>query len=206
MEINNKRLILKDDLFFPIYDITMHQYLREKNDFPLEISKFCKTKNTVIQAGGNIGFYPKKYSQIFKNVYTFEPDIINFNCLILNTLDCYNIYKYQCGLGYKRTPFFLNKDESNCGGYNIGKNLIYGNIPMLRVDDLNLKNVSLIHFDVEGYEKSCLIGSIKTIKLNKPIIVVEISWDEKNICKFLDKINYVKIGELDVDWIFEYKT
>jgi hypothetical protein len=57
--------------------------MNEFPDVPINISKFVKNKDVLLQAGGNAGFYVKKYAEIFKNVYTFEPEPLLFFCLHL---------------------------------------------------------------------------------------------------------------------------
>ena len=63
-------------------------------------------------------------------------------------------------------------------------------IKTIRLDSLNLKP-GFIKIDIEGHEFECILGSLKTIKKNKPIIMVE--YDNK-ICKkiflLLKKYNY----------------
>lgn len=215
IEINN--IILKngwlDNWFFPTKDKNMYSYLETRKDDPFIYSKYCKTKNSVIQAGGNIGYYPKIYSEFFKNVYTFEPDLINFNCLTLNTINCLNIFKYQAGLGKERRPFNLLHDNDSCGSHRMYDAVFDqqegfdrnfdGNIPILKIDDLGLKDVSLINLDVEGQEMDCLIGGLETIKLCNPVIILEVVF--RNCYDFLQTLGYTKIGELNEDWIFGFK-
>ena len=206
-EINNPDIVMLDgwleNWFWPVKDEVMWDYLYSRRDAPIELSKYCESKNSVIQAGGNIGYYPKKYSKLFKNVYTFEPDSLNFNCLTLNTLDCPNIFKFQAGLGSENKTFSLDIDGRNCGGHKMGNIIMEGNIPIFKIDNLGLKDVSLIHLDVEGQEENCLRGAIETIKLCKPIIIIEIAWS--NASGFLEEIGYNRIGSLEEDNVFEFK-
>ncbi len=203
MNINHPSIILREGWFWPIEDTVSWDYIQERKDNPYKIAEFCKTKNNVIQAGGNLGYYPKRFAELFKNVYTFEPDYLNFNCLVMNTLENENIFRYQAGLGDIRKPFSLQIDRSNCGSYNMGKSITDGNIPQLQIDDLGIKDVSLIQLDVEGYEENCIRGGLKTIEEFKPIIVVETAW--ANPESFLNIIGYYSIGRVDVDTIFQYK-
>ena len=42
------------------------------SDEPSMISSFIPNKGIMIQAGGNVGYFTKKYADIFQFVYTFE--------------------------------------------------------------------------------------------------------------------------------------
>lgn len=46
-------------------------------------------------------------------------------------------------------------------------------VPVKRLDDLNLDNVGLIKIDVEGHEPAVLRGAAQTLTRNRPAVVVE---------------------------------
>ena len=58
-------------------------------------------RRDVVCAGGNQGLYPRLLSEIFENVYTFEPDPLSFHCLAANCQKS-NIVKIQAALGRER--------------------------------------------------------------------------------------------------------
>lgn len=57
--------------------------------------------------------------------------------------------------------------------------------------------IGLLHFDTEGHEYECLLGSIQTIKTQKPVIMVE-TLTEKEFEKI--KTFFNEIGD------YEYTT
>ena len=61
-----------------------------------------------------------------------------------------------------------------------------------KLDSYNF-NPSFIKIDIEGHEYECVLGSLKTIKKYKPIVMVEYN---RKICnkiyKLLKKMNYLK--------------
>lgn len=62
---------------------------------------------------------------------------------------------------------------------------------MISIDQLNLKRLDLMKIDIEGMEMEALIGSEKSIKQFKPILIIEkIKVDEKEIAKWLEKFDY----------------
>lgn len=130
-------------------------------------------KKNVVHAGGNIGMYALEFAKHFKNVYVFEPEKDNFSALMLNCHIQQNIYPYKAALGHNNRPTKMTDDcNDNIGAWQVtGQS---GNIPVIRLDDLNLNDVSLIHLDVEGFELFALYGAEKTIKRWKPLIAFEV--------------------------------
>ena len=136
-----------------------------------KIMSQCKGFNTVIQAGGNCGMYPRFYGNHFINVYTFEPDSLNYLCLDLNCIGS-KYRKFYGGLGDNTNRLSLKRHAlSNCGMHRIDTKP--GNIEMFRIDDLSIVECDLIHLDVEGFEEQALRGGEKTIKKYKPVVVLE---------------------------------
>lgn len=122
-----------------------------------------------IQAGGNCGMYANIFSKFFKNVYTFEPDPLNFYCLV-NNCKSPNIHKFNCALGSKHHFVNLNNASVNVGCHHI---LGDGPIPVLMIDDFEFDSLGFIQLDVEGYEFEILKGAVKTINKLNPVIVCE---------------------------------
>ena len=136
------------------------------------LDKYLKKKDVVIQAGGNVGVFPRELAKSFKEVYTFEPDRENFDCLVRNCPED-NIFPYYAALGKdnKKIRVGVSRDDlkNNCGAYQV---LGEGDVDTIKIDDLNLEP-DLIYLDIEGYELFALQGGFKTIKRCHPVIVVE---------------------------------
>jgi len=146
----------------PIWD-----WVKDHEHFMSQVKSF----NTVVQAGGNCGMYPRFYSNYFKNVYTFEPNPLNFYCLDINCQGD-NFHKFEGGLGNTTDKLTVtNYNTINVGAHTIRN--IPGDVQMYRIDDLNLTSCDLIHLDVEGYEPQALKGSIETIEKFNPVVIVE---------------------------------
>lgn len=167
-------------------------------NFPDLLSSMIKEKNTVVQAGGHCGMYAKKYSKKFDNVYTFEPNRINFYCLNLNAT-APNIFKFQACLGDKNRSVSFWSSKNNSGSHHIDITQDYGNTPMLTIDNLGLNSCSLIHLDLEGYEYYAIQGAAETITTFKPLICLEtthVTEINTNITidqldKLMDDLNYL---------------
>jgi len=165
---------------------------------PESISKYCKNFNIVITAGGNVGYYAKIYAKIFKKVYTFEPDTINFQCLTLNVTEK-NVIKTHGALGNNNEKIGLSTHCDDCGAWRVTGS---GDIQTYKIDDLNLQELNLIALDVEGFEVEVLKGAINSINKFRPIISAEI--DHINCSDFLVGIGYKKIDEINGDYVFKY--
>jgi FkbM family methyltransferase len=176
--------------------------------------------NICIQAGGHIGTYPIMLANWFKNVYTFEPNLENFECLVRNVSEWHermliheqtepdvgDIYPARGVLGYARGCVKMNRHK-NSGGHSVEGE---GNTPLYRIDDLALEACDLIHLDVEGYEMHALRGAIKTISTYKPIIVAEenkqqmrYGFKRGDIEKLLAPLGYKVVRRIDEDIILE---
>lgn len=164
---------IRQGWYWPKTDIRCWEYMQRAPDLPQRISNLVSQKRVAVQAGGNCGFYTKQYAILFDTVYTFEPDWLNFHCLV-NNIPYDNVIKYQACLGDQRSLVNLKIDEQNRGKNHIAGAGIY---PVAMIDDLGLDVCDLIHLDIEGFEYFALRGAIKTIKTCKPIVVVEM-WDQ----------------------------
>ena len=202
-------LITRDDngWYFPTFDTRVMGHLYKEPDYPKQYSKFCKNNNCVIQAGGNIGWYPKMYSELFDLVYTFEPEFVNFNCLTLNLLNNFNIKKFQACLGESHQMTEVVVSQDLCGMHHVRTDSMeksfVQNIPIFKIDDFCFNNCDLIQLDVEGHEIQALRGAKETIEKFKPIIIVEMAWSNPN--SLLNSFGYGLIEKIGVDGIFEYK-
>lgn len=137
------------------------------------LDKYLKQKKVCVQAGGNVGVFPRRLASDFGAVYTFEPDAENFSCLARNCPEA-NIIKFQAALGsnHEQVKVGVSRPDlkNNCGAYQVTG---AGITPTIMIDDLELPACDLIYLDIEGYELFALQGGYETIKKFHPVIVVE---------------------------------
>lgn len=203
------RNVLGRDWLWPKKDKKAWGYLTKEENLclPEKISKFVDSHDTVVQAGGHCGLYSYQYSNIFKNVYTFEPETINFNCLTENIKNKSNIKRFNKGLGKENTKMSLQINNRNTGKHIIIEQ--EGNIEIVKLDDFNLDTLDLIHFDLEGYELPALIGAEKTIEKFKPLIVLEtndlclnFNYTLNDMNQYLQDLGYKKLLEWTDDTVY----
>jgi FkbM family methyltransferase len=141
---------------------------------------------TAVQAGGYCGIFPKMLSYYFKTVYTFEPDAVNFSCLVMNISDRPNVIPMRSFLGDRHRLQGIRNLVASNRGMNVGTP--EGMIPTLRIDDLEAESVKYIQLDTEGSEEQILYGATDTIATFRPLISVED--DNDNIRAFMNRMGY----------------
>ncbi len=143
----------------------------------------------IVQAGGCMGMYPRLWANHFDTVYTFEPDPVNFYCLVANCPSG-RIIKMQAALGAAGGVGSIQGATSNNAGY--GSMTAGGIVPVLRLDDLALPSIDVMQLDCEGGEDAVIAGALDTIARSRPVISVETP--SASLRRRLDSLNYTEVG------------
>lgn len=146
---------------------------------------YVKDFSACVQAGGNVGVWPKHLSGRFSYVYTFEPCPDNFSYLCRNVPEK-NVYKFPAGLGDGGTGTLV-QNKTNIGAGRMAKG---GFTPIFRIDDLNLESCGLIQLDIEGMELPALRGAMMTVRKHKPVLMIEEKGIGESVLPMLEKLNY----------------
>lgn len=158
-----------------------------------------KKFDVVVQAGGNQGMYPRLLSDMFQHVYTFEPDPLNFHCLVGNCQSD-NIHKFNAALGASHAMVNVNRHTmENVGCHTVTENAD-AFTPQLMIDDLELPTCDFIWLDIEGYEYNALLGARRTIDKFKPAVMVERGSDQ--IASYLLEWGYQIRGTSHADTMY----
>lgn len=135
-------------------------------------------RTAVVQAGGNLGIFPKYLAAMFATVYTFEPEPELFEMMCHNAPER-NIVKMQAALGFERQLVGISRVRRQNDGGTSHEGIAHvdgvGTIPTLQIDDLGLTACDLICLDIEGYELYALRGAANTIARFRPVILCEIN-------------------------------
>ncbi len=108
----------------------------------------------------------------YKEIYAFEPDVINYNSLGRLCQYIPNVYTFHAGLGDMNQTMHFNENPDN----RLGSNFMNSSVPseaedvgveIFRLDDITQRS-TLIKIDVEGYESKVIVGAKENIKNNKP--------------------------------------
>ncbi len=128
----------------------------------------CKQRRTAVQAGGNIGLWPRRMAECFQRVYTFEPEPISRACLEKNVLS--NVVVLPLALG--------DREDGTCDikRRSLGSHTVTAgtSVQVVTIDSLKLTDVDLLQLDVEGYEWHALMGARDTITRCHPVIQLEL--------------------------------
>lgn len=138
---------------------------------------YVQGRTAVVQAGANLGVFPKALARVFETVYTFEPAPDLFAMLMHNAPEP-NIVKLQAAVGDVLSLVGMSRQRRD-GKADNHEGITHvsgaGTLPTLRIDDLNLPVCDLLYLDVEGYELFALWGASETIRRCQPVIAVEIN-------------------------------
>lgn len=170
-----------------------------------------KGRDLIVQAGGNVGCYPLALADHFRQVVTAEPDPVNFDCLRRNLAardSLGRVQAHNAALG--ETAGFCEPVEveaGNCGAHRVD----YGGgaVPVMTIDDLDLKRCDCLFLDIEGPELLALKGAARTIVNFSPVISIE----DKGLSRtygvpigaaqeWLAGFGYEEVGEYGRDKIF----
>ena len=129
--------------------------------------KYCRRRRTAVQAGGNVGLWPRRLAESFQRVITFEPDSVSRECLAMNVPASVDV-----------RPFALGAASGTCGlqHRSLGSHRVVDgqDVPVTTVDSLDLNDLDFLQLDVEGYEWHALVGAVDTIERCHPVIQVEL--------------------------------
>ena len=168
------------------------------------LTKHGKKGTTAVDMGAYLGTHTMALVDVVGpkgKVVTFEPQPWAFDCInkTLKKNGIKNVKVINSGVSDKKGKIRFCSDAS--GSSSVCKERrpsakwkeVY-DIPIITLDSLKLKNVSVMKIDVEGHELNALMGSKKTIKSSRPVILLEV-WSKRktrlnNVKAFLKEVNY----------------
>ena len=165
------------------------KYLKRKHlnkgEDELHLLRFFVGKgNGAIDIGANKGVYSSVLAPLVSIVHSFEPNPKLFK--ILKSGLASNCIGYQIALSDTSTkknllvPYSKRKKAYSNQGASLSSTKVNDEHGVVEVqtntlDSYNFNNIDFIKIDVEGHELNVLKGAVKTLKRNKPILLVELS-------------------------------
>jgi len=155
-----------------------------------------------LQAGGNLGLYPKMLSRVFDHVFTFEAERKNFACLSRNVTES-NVTKINAALGEKNGMISVQSlDFVNRGATRLHDDGgLVGLIPTFTVDQLTVPSLDLLWLDVEGYEPKVIAGARDTIRRCRPYVVA-VETKTQDMEDFLGEVGYEFVENSVADKVY----
>lgn len=171
-----------------------------------------KGRTACVQAGANLGVFPKYLSYFFDTVYTFEPSPKLFKIVCKNAPE-ENVVKFNAALGAVRKLISTSQVRRTKQHMPAHEGITHvsgdGNIPVLLVDDLNLPVLDLLCLDLEGYEPFALMGAEKTLLRCKPTLLVEVNnnsghygFDRESVRQMVRDYGYTLVERIMADELY----
>ena len=200
--------IKKDRRVVPFSIMNFNDFEKVETDM---VFKLLGNSPTVLDIGANIGWYSINIASSLKKskIFSFEPIPNTFNFLkkniSVNMLK--NIYPYNFGMSDKTGNFsfyFYPEGSGNSSMVNVSEreDIEIIDCQLSTIDDFcdeKKLNIDFIKCDVEGAEYKAIIGGMKTLKRDSPILFIEIlrkwakkfEYDPNNLFSLLKNIGYV---------------
>jgi len=204
------------------------------------VLSFIPEEGIILDIGGHIGTHAIPYSlrRPTSKIISFEPQTRIRKLLELNkyenNVDNLEIMPY--GLGHTTMSVNLAHDfisdgypkeitvdyeathDMNFGGLGITNDPRGEQIEIRTVDSLGLQNITYMKIDVEGAETLVVYGAQNTIRLCKPVLMIEQS--DKNltplyentfpelknfsVTEFLNSLGYIKTDLGDANYLYRH--
>jgi FkbM family methyltransferase len=166
----------------------------------LFVDKLLNQRRRFIDIGANGGIYSFHFSSSFNIVEAFEPlDEITYR---LKSLGKNSVVVHSVALSSVEgdLKFFVPLRDSSMASIETREGRCEERlIKTKRLDDYDFSDVDLIKVDVEGHEESVLAGGVRTIEINKPVLIVEI--EQRHIKKRIGEV-FRKILSLGYDGFY----
>lgn len=166
--------------------------------------KHISSFRNAIDVGSKFGIWTRKMGQNFEHVYCFEPKS-KWNIILPKNVKMDNITQFQFGLGAQEEQVEMLGSRIITGPQNSSR--IKETVQIRTLDSFNLTNIDFIKIDTDGYEVNVLKGAQETLLKWKPIICIEIIYDEpfngKEIEQHLNELGAQKIDQEGINHLYK---
>lgn len=159
---------------------------------------------TVVHAGCYFGDMLHTLSLHAGRVFAFEPVLENYLFAYHNAerLGLRNVLLFHAGLSDRTAVLPLCSGDAEGRSLGGAAHVLFRpgaatgrieHVPCLRLDDLPVEDVGLLHLDVEGSQLAALQGAARVLARDRPIVLVE---DPHGLAgPFLQELGYREQGE-----------
>lgn len=156
----------------------------ERQVYEADTLAYCRNLGggDVIHAGAYFGDFLPGLAARCDRLWAFEPNPENYACaratMALNGLSNVTLINAALGATWSRAHLVTAMDGVPLGGASyIDTARETGATLVVPLDDVidGARAVSLLHLDVEGYEQQALQGSLRTIRRDRPVLILEIA-------------------------------
>ena len=116
----------------------------------------------IVDAGAHIGlssvFFASKYPEA--TVVAIEPELANFNILLMNARDYSNIKPIRAGLWSRKTHLHIQESNAATWSFRVSEDSSGQGIPAVSIrdvmSDFNVSKIDVLKIDIEGSEVEVL--------------------------------------------------
>jgi FkbM family methyltransferase len=183
----NNDSIMKNALTYGDFDTRTFE-----QDVQAFLEKFLRPNDVAFDVGANVGIHTVQMARLLDgqgSVHAFEPAHTTFDCLVRNSLLINGAVNLnRLGLSVENGTLALNKANNGQAALNSYGHPFGSGASTLYESELSwtmtldeyvrtreLKNVTLIKIDVEGWEERVLRGGLATLLDHKPVLLVELT-------------------------------
>ena len=194
---------LRDGLVFPADDDHFHgkvtEYQKAVFDMAMGYVDDIDHQCTAIDAGAHVGIFTRRM-RVFSEVLAFEPDPVNYACLVENTAMFPNVKPIHAALGRTNGWGCVQVDYQPNSGARSFVPLNDGEIRVFPIDLFLTSPVKLIKIDTQGAEHDILLGANMLLRRDKPVLIVEMPDTDTTI--YLCNMGYLPVGRVNKDQVF----
>jgi FkbM family methyltransferase len=204
-QINHKEVTLEGHTYFipsyalrrPAAEVMINGYRYEARTHEFVVGVLKDTKMSMIHGGTFFGDMVPNFSVHCEGtLYAFEPVLENYvltrRCVQENNLTNVMLFNAAMSLetGYAYMQTFDNGHMGGASQITEDDNKKTQLVNTIAIDDLALKELSIMHLDLENHEPPAIKGAKNTIMQNEPIVIMEDYYD--------------KAGDVLKEWGYEY--
>ena len=169
--------------------ITWKEHLHDR------FEKYVQPGTVALDIGGFAGIDALILSRLVGNegvVHVFEPQNKMFCELAINVHinQCKNVTLHRQAVGNNEANTALNNPSDK--------------VQFIRLDQMNLNNVSFIKIDVEGNALEVIRGGLETIKRNRPVLLMKLNETAEKLerIKEIESLGYFSVYIDEEDYLF----
>ena len=159
--------------------------------------RLVRPGSTVIDVGGNVGMYAYALAARAGDVVVFEP--LPECAAVIRAAHLPNVVVHEvalserAGVAMLHVPLIGGTRETSRASFSPpGGQFDARPVPMRRLDDFELLDVSAMKIDVEGHELQVIRGAEQTLAREKPVLLVEI--EQRHLQGPVDDVFHAILG------------
>jgi FkbM family methyltransferase len=134
----------------------------------------CPRRGVAVDVGAQVGLWARVLAARFERVEAIEPAPEHAECLRRNTAGWANVQIHEIALGEAPGRLPLQRIAGVATALVCPQDCDADFwVPACRLDDLGLGPMDFLKIDCEGYEYFVVAGGERTIRRDRPVIVIE---------------------------------